>query len=577
MNKIIGFELKKLVSKPGIYILAVLLALLLTISAFIYNPKEKEVKYNKLDGSTVLQVSTDFTSNYKPSLDSNVNTVLNLATEISNNSYIDLKNEIQTMLNHFVDTCTTFSDIANSAGAIDTTNNDNLQEIHNNQSTGSLDVLYSTIKSYLGNTENKYFKIAIEKDDFVDLDTKVSNLKSKVTNTVNSKEYQSFARELTDYVSTIKNLVNSIHYPNYTNVISKFIENGNYYSITIERREVVLSKMKELTDQATADKDFNTTKSNVNKFTDLFNEYRILGEIYETLFSTSTNLVLMENIGINNLNKVKFLQNTNYYAQKELNTKYTYYIENDSNENNYATPLTFDFTSNQKVNGYDYTYFILSIFSVVLIVFAVMFAAYSIAGETKDGTMRFVAIRPISRTSIILGKFFAIAIMSLILLLFGSLVSFIVGGAVFGVESNNILTIINSTTVSVMHPAVSLLIYVGSLYLQLLVYISIAMMLTSFLKSDLLAFIITILFYILNMMLPLFFGTSSWLKFNPLVSINLYAFAGGGTIVSDTILGKLFTPLVYTGGSIILSVIYIVCMITIFNAISIYAFKKREL
>ena len=49
MNKIIGFELKKLVSKPGIYILAVLLAVLLCVSAFIYNPKEKEVEYKGFD------------------------------------------------------------------------------------------------------------------------------------------------------------------------------------------------------------------------------------------------------------------------------------------------------------------------------------------------------------------------------------------------------------------------------------------------------------------------------------------------------------------------------------------------
>lgn len=577
MNKIIGFELKKLVSKPGIYILAVLLALLLTVSAFIYNPKEKELKYHKLDGSTVIEASTDFNSNYKPTLDASVNSILTYATEISNNSNEDLKQEIQTHLNHFINTCITYSDIANSAGTTDNTNNLNLQEIHNNQETGSLDVLYSTIKLYLGNTENKYFKIAILKDDFANLDTEVALLISKINTIIQSKDYKTFAKELNSIAPTIKNLVNSIHYPNYSNMVSKFEENGNYYSVTIERREVVLNKMNDLVNLAKEDSDFNTTTAKVNEFNDLFNEYRVIGEIFETLFLTSTNLTLMEDFGIENLTKIKFIQNTNYYAQKELNTKYTYYIENDTNENNYATPLSFDYTSNQKINGYDYTYFIISLFSVILIIFAVMFASYSIAGETKDGTMRFVAIRPISRTSIILGKFFAIALMSLILLTFGSLISFIVGGAVFGVTSNNILTIIDSTTVIVMNPAVSLLIFVGSIYLQLLVYISIAMMLTSFIKSDLLTFIITILVYILHMMLPLFFGPSSWLKFNPLVSINLYAFAGGGTIISDTILGKLFTPLVYTGGSLILSAIYIVCMIIIFNAISIYGFKKREL
>ena len=577
MNKIIGFELKKLVSKPGIYILAVLLALLLTVSAFIYNPKEKEVEHHLLDGNTVLELSADFNSNYKPNLDKTVNDLLVLSTNISNNSHTDLKNEINDLLTDFINACTTYSDIANSAGVIENTNINNLQQIHSNQETGTLDVLYSTIKKHLGNTENKYFKIAMLNSNFASLDTQVTSLKSKVSTTAVSKDFQAFANELNYIANDIKNLVNSIHYPNYSNVITKFTESGNYYTVTVERRAVVLNKMNELIEVAKSDNEFNTTKANINEFNNLFNEYRILGEIYETLFTTSTNLILMEDFGIDHLTDIKFIQNTNYYAQKELNTKYIYFIENDSNENNYATPLSFDFTSNKKANGYDYTYFIASIFSVVLIIFAVMFAAYSIAGETKDGTMRFVAIRPISRTSIILGKFLAIAIMSLILLLFGSLVSFIVGGAVFGIDSNNILTIINSTTVSVIHPALSLLIYVGSIYLQLLVYVSIAMMLTSFLKSDLMAFVLTIIIYLINMMLPLFFGTTSWLKFNPLTSINLYAFAGSGTVMSETVLGKLFTPLVYSGGTLLLSIIYIASMVIIFNTIAIYAFKKRDL
>lgn len=577
MNKIIGFELKKLVSKPGIYILAVLLAVLLCVSAFIYNPKEKEVEYNKLDGGTVIEVSTDFYSNYKPSLDNSVNSVLTLATEISNNTNEDLKQDIKAKLNYFVDTCNTFSDIANSAGTNDATNNKNLEAIHNSLGTGSLDALYSTVKTYLGNTENPYFKIAIEKDDFAKIDTEITLLKSKVTTAISSKNYKNFAQELNSTVPTIKSLINSIHYPDYSKIIGKFVETGNYYAVTVERREVVLNKMNDLVKTAKSDEDFNTSNAKINEFNDLFNEYRVIGEIYETLFSTATNVVLMEDFGIENINKIRYLQNSNYYAQKELNTKYTHFIENDTDESNYASPLSFDFTSNTKTNGYDYTYFTISIFSVVLIVFAVMFASYSIAGETKDGTMRFVAIRPISRTSIILGKFLAITIMSFILLLFSGVVSFIVGATVFGIESNNILTIIDSTKVSVMHPMLALAIYLGSIYLQMLVYISIAMMLTSFIKSDLMTFILTILFYILNMMLPLFFGTSSWLKFNPFVSLNLYAFAGGGTIISDTILGKLFTPSVYTGGSIILSIVYVVSLIIIFNAISVYAFKKREL
>ena len=577
MFKIIGFELKKIVSRPGIYILAVLLAVLLCVSAFIYNPKEKEIDYQTLDGATVIEVATDFNLVHKPMLDTSVNVLLTDAKAINNKSASDYEQEILTKLNNFLNTCTTYSDIANSAGTTESSNNSNLQAIHNNIGTGSLDVLYSTIKSYLGNTDNSYFKIAILNEDFANMDTEITSLKSKITATINSKDYLSFANELTYLSKNVKNLVNTIHYPDYSNVIEKFIESGNYYSVTIERQSVVLNKMSELTNNAKNDPDFNTNKIKVNEFNDLFNEYRILSNIYETLFKTTTNIALMESFDVDDVNKIRYLDNHNYYSQKELNTRYTYYIENDTNENLYASALSFDFTSNPKANGYDYTYFAMSIFSMVLIVFAVMLASHSIAGETKEGTMRFVAIRPVSRTSVILGKFVAIALITFIMMVFSGMVSFIVGGFVFGINSYNILSIINSSTVLVIHPMLSIVIYLASIYLQLLVYVSIAMMLTSFIKSDLFTFVITILIYIANMMLPIFFGTTSWLKFNPFTSLNLYAFAGGGTIVSDTMLGKMFTPAVYMGGSIGLSLVFILSFIVIFNTIAVFRFKKREL
>ena len=395
MFKIIGFELKKIVSRPGIYILAVLLAVLLTVSAFIYNPKEKEVDYLMLDGTTVIEVSTDFNSIHKPMLDASVNSILQYSKDINKITAEDYKQEIQSKLTTFLNSCVTYSDVANSAGTTDASNNKNLQAIHNSNETGSLDILYSTIKSYLGNTENKYFKIAILKDDFAKMDTEITSLKSKITATINSKDYLSFANELNDLSKNVKKLVNCVHYPDYSNVIGKFVETGNYYSVTLERQEIVINKMNNLLASAKSDPDFNTNKERVFEFNDLYNEYRIISNIYKTLFETSTNLVLMESFDIEDISKIRYLENSNYYSQKEKNTKYTYFIENDTNENLYATALSFDFTSNQKANGYDYTYFIMSIFSVVLIVFAVMLASHSIAGETKEGTMRFVAIRPV--------------------------------------------------------------------------------------------------------------------------------------------------------------------------------------
>ena len=274
---------------------------------------------------------------------------------------------------------------------------------------------------------------------------------------------------------------------------------------------------------------------------------------------------------------VKYIENVDCYKNKENLTKYTYYIETDTNDYSYANPLSFDFTSNEKTNAYDYTYYALSIFGVILIVFAITFASYSIAGETKEGTMRFVSIRPVSRSSLILGKFFSIAIISFVMLVFSAVASMVVSGFMFGMQSLPILSIVNASKVIILHPMVSLLAFVGAMYIKLLVYISIAMLFTSFLKSDLLALILTLLIYVVNMMLPLFFGASSWLRFNPLCNIDLYAFLGSGTMTAKTVLGQLFTSVIYSGMTIWLSIIFVVAIIVVLNLISVFAFKKREL
>ena len=58
MNKIISAEIKKIVSKPGIYILSLLLAIILVLGALIYEPKVYESSRFELDGN-------DFKSKYE--------------------------------------------------------------------------------------------------------------------------------------------------------------------------------------------------------------------------------------------------------------------------------------------------------------------------------------------------------------------------------------------------------------------------------------------------------------------------------------------------------------------------------
>ena len=65
MRKVIGFELKKLVSRIGIYILVVLLAGLLVAGVFMYNPIERNttpsyVDYNQIKNEIREELSKFF-------------------------------------------------------------------------------------------------------------------------------------------------------------------------------------------------------------------------------------------------------------------------------------------------------------------------------------------------------------------------------------------------------------------------------------------------------------------------------------------------------------------------------------
>ena len=63
MFKIVSAEIKKTVSKPGIYILSVLLAIILVLGIFIYKPTLHQSTRFELNGDTYIEKYTDFTKN----------------------------------------------------------------------------------------------------------------------------------------------------------------------------------------------------------------------------------------------------------------------------------------------------------------------------------------------------------------------------------------------------------------------------------------------------------------------------------------------------------------------------------
>ena len=579
MNKVISFELKKIVSRPAIYILAFCLAVLLTISAIMYNPIEEKKVYNSLDGATISAMDNDFNNNYKADYDNMITTYLNLATDINSKSANDYKQEINS---EFVSFSAITEDYANNY-AFNATASDAQKIEKLNEMKASVQNLSNAITTLLGNENNRFFKALITKKNYSALITDLEKINIAINDVLNNEErtnlhHQNLAQKLTsELTSNLNESLSTISYPDYSNVIKKYLTDGNYYTVTIERQEIIIRKINDILKQVNDNALLEENKKLISEYNDLFNEYRLVSQMYADALTTELNIVCLESVVDTQRDNLKYFKDTTFYKETEQFTKIKYFIEHDKNEYDYASSLSFDYASNDKANGFDYSYFALSIFGVLLIAFAIMLASHTIAGESKEGSLRFTAIRPVNRTSLYFGKFFAIAIITFILLVFSAVATIVVGGFAFGLNSANLLTIINANKVVVMHPSLALIVFVASMYLQILVYASIAMLISLIFKSDLFAVISTVLIYLVNLLLPLFFGTNSWLKFYPFTSLNLYAYIGAGSKTADTLLGMMFSAKIYSHSSIWLSALFITLIIGICNAIAIHIFKKKEL
>ena len=94
MNKVISAEFKKILSKPGIYILSVLLAIILVLGVFIYNPKINE-------SDNILFTQTNFLDKYSYFIgDDETNKTYGLKVEADNQVQFAVAN----IENYFIST-----------------------------------------------------------------------------------------------------------------------------------------------------------------------------------------------------------------------------------------------------------------------------------------------------------------------------------------------------------------------------------------------------------------------------------------------------------------------------------------
>lgn len=585
MFKVISTETKKMLSKPGIYILSILLAIILILGVFIYNPQPSRTASITLNGSNFTEKYEDFmgdaltanTYGYKNQADTIItnatNSLKNYRVE-SNGQLISTEEHINKQLKNFEAFYKTYVDYTYITDATE----------HNISVTQSklidaLDKLYDAVTAASNKTASGSFVLLTSAKNLDQFNQSYKDVRAHFNVKRNKPD---IADHCAEYSQKLKpafyEALNSFTYP----VITDSIINLYTVDDEISKFAILNGRLEEI--MSTINEKHTLAINNADQNKALKDEMDVLANAYMATVSTYANLIKYEliNNAFNSLSTqqqldTKYLSDYSRLDSSSLLIRYDYLFQNNKTENDYAIPLTIGRISNVETNAYDYAYFVLKLFSFVIIIYAMMSACHAIAGEIKEGSMRYLAIRPVSRFKLYLGKLLSIISLSTILLLFSAIIAILVGGTVYGFSSLNILTIFNGNTALVIHPLVMILILFLSIMLEIIIYTSIAMLFSTLFKSDLLGITILIAIYLINVLLPLFVTSpNSWLTYYPFSHINFFALFGSSVYSVEGVFSALLGAKVYTTTNLVLTSSIILLIILIVNILALKFFKKKE-
>jgi len=146
-----------------------------------------------------------------------------------------------------------------------------------------------------------------------------------------------------------------------------------------------------------------------------------------------------------------------------------------------------------------------------------------LSGEQSSGTLKMTATRPFTRNKIYSGKFLACFNVALILLGVSLLASLAIGFATFGFSFQNVLVVVNAESLFITNPVILMLIYFGSILIDVIFYIALAILISMLIKQATVSTGITSAIFIVSQIL---FGTvtASWTRFVPTLNLGLYKF-----------------------------------------------------
>ncbi|MGN1227589.1 MAG: ABC transporter permease [Christensenellales bacterium] len=594
MFKLIKGELKKIFLKPSLFVITALLAIVITFSYYFYMPTGRSDTNIIIEGTTVTEIYDKFNSGsdiYSKAyanqiLDSSLQLIESYESSVIESENIAPKEKLigyVNSINDYVDTWVNkyHSIIGNTSGITLKPLQDQTQSLME-----QISICHSYFKQ-IGELSNPI--ILLTPTTYSEIDNILQTFYDKLSTAIKVNTKEAY-KVLFEYVKTI-NSSNNINDFNFTiltkigeikdvKISSAFIESLkiDYYNIAKERLVKINDEIVKFVNKcSTSEEQISASnKSEINKLISFYNA--TCTQMYDIL-STKTKLEIAKDYQESEFRQFINCADFNRYEYSQTQVRQQYLFDNNKAEYEYATSLSFGKVSNYTPNAYDFTYYVLELFSFLIIVYCVILGSGMIAGEQNNGTLKLLAIRPFTRGKILFSKIFATMFFVVIFVLLSTIISMIAGSVLFGIQSMPILLVFDASVPIVTSPIIALIVYLISLILKIFVYVILAFTLSTIFKSYIVSTTVSILCLFITSVFSIFLSSATLFKYLPLNNLDLFKYFGGGRFLTDdvNVISSIFSSPILPDTSFMFSFTNICVTIAILLIVTYEVFKRRDI
>ncbi|MGB8953931.1 MAG: ABC transporter permease [Tumebacillaceae bacterium] len=197
-------------------------------------------------------------------------------------------------------------------------------------------------------------------------------------------------------------------------------------------------------------------------------------------------------------------------------------------------------------------------------VFVIIIAGDTISSEFSWGTIKLLLIRPTSRSKIMYSKYIAALVMSVLFTLLTFVGTYVIGGLFFGFGGfDQPYAYLNPDGIVQMTTLWKhVVLEYGVNLLQMVMYVTLAIMLSAVFRSSAMAIAIPALLLLSGPQLILFLKKNAWVKYTLMANTNVLSHIEGPTLFQGTTLG--------------FSIGVLAMYFVVFHWIAWYTFNKRD-